>query len=401
MGKVINDPVHGFISIENKTILAIIDNPAFQRLRRIRQMGVADLVYPGAEHTRFLHSLGAFHLLKKAFHVLKEKGVKFTEEEYLSAQVAILLHDVGHFPYSHALENSVLLDVHHEDMSLAIMQKLNADFDNQFSVAIDIYKNRYPKTWIHQLVSSHIDVDRMDYLVRDSFFSGVAEGMVGLDRILQMIDVVNNQLVLEEKGIFSIDKFLIARRIMYSQVYTHKTVLGAEKLLLKILKRANEVYQKGSLEFLSSELEFFYQNKINKQEIGNPEVLRNFIALNDAIIDTHIHQWTKEKDPILSDLSKRLTMRHLLKSEEAKESSTFEIRKQEVALSMPWLEEKHLEYYCFIVHIDHSFYDTKDSSIPILRKDGSLTHLEDFEFSFTHRLAETKHSRDLIFYASS
>ncbi len=398
MGKVINDPVHGFISIDNTTLLGLIDSVPFQRLRRIRQMGVADMVYPGAEHTRFLHSLGVLHLIKKAFHVLRAKGVEYTQEEYLSAQVAILLHDVGHFPYSHALENSVLLDVHHEAMSLAIMEKLNSEFDNQFSLALDIFQGTYPKKWIHQLISSHIDVDRMDYLVRDSFFSGVAEGMVGLERILQMIDVVDNQLVLEEKGIFSIDKFLIARRIMYSQVYTHKTVLGAEKLLLNILKRAHEVYHKEGLSFITPSLEFFYKNTISSSELSKDIVLSHFLTLTDAVIDTHVQQWTQEKDFILSDLCRRLVTRKLFKS---KDGSTPALYKQEldrISNLLPQLSEQELDYYCFEVGLKHSFYDTQSASIPILRKDGSLVPLENFEYSFTHTFSETSHTRELLYY---
>ncbi len=398
MGKVINDPVHGFISIENETILSLIDSQAFQRLRRIRQMGVADYVYPGAEHTRFLHSLGAYHLIKQAFHVLRSKGVEYTEEEYLSAQVAILLHDVGHFPYSHALENSVLLDVHHESMSVAIIKQLNEEYDNQFALALDIYQDRYPKRWIHQLISGHIDVDRLDYLVRDSFFSGVAEGMVGLDRILQMIDVVDEQLVIEEKGIFSIDKFLIARRIMYSQVYTHKTVLGAEKLLLHILRRAREVYQRGELSFLTLDFEFFYSQSLGADALEQPEVLERFLSLTDAVVDVHVQQWMTERDPILSDLSTRLTQRKLYKSRDDTGGKIYERERARIAQQMPHLSESELDYYCFSVQLSHSFYDTRKGSIPILLKDRSLTPLEDFEFSFTHRLAESAHSRQLVYY---
>ncbi len=399
MGKVINDPVHGFISIENESLLSIIDSAPFQRLRRIRQMGVADYVYPGAEHTRFLHSLGAYHLIKKAFAVLRSKGVSYTEEEYLSAQVAILLHDVGHFPYSHALENSVLLDVHHESMSRAIMKQLNQEMDNRLSVAIDIFENRYPKAWIHQLISGHIDVDRMDYLVRDSFFSGVAEGMVGLDRLLQMIDVVEDQLVLEEKAIFSIDKFLIARRIMYSQVYTHKTVLGAEKLLHNILRRAQEVYHRGELQFITEDLDFFYLKKQSKQDLENPKLLQHFLRLNDAVIDLHVQHWTLEKDAVLSDLSRRLVSRQLLKCMDVENADIYTQTREEVAKRLPTISVEDLDYYCFSVDISQDFYDRKDGTIPILRKDGSLKRLEDFEFSFTHKLAESSHHRRLLYFA--
>ncbi len=361
-------------------------------------MGVADLVYPGAEHTRFLHSLGAFHLMKKALRTLKTKGVDITPEEALSAQIAILLHDVGHFPYSHALENSVIIDVHHEQMSIAIMQYLNEKFDNQCSIAIDMYLDRYPKKWIHQLISSHMDVDRLDYLVRDSFFSGVAEGMVGIDRILQMIDVVDDQLVIEEKGIFSIDKFLIARRIMYSQVYIHKTVQGAEKLLLNILKRAKEVYKKQTLNYISPELEYFYLKEPTEQNIQDSELLSNFIALTDAVIDAHVQQWTSSKDTILSDLCHRMIDRNLYKSIDIKDDRMVQEYREELWRKYPDLSEENLEYYCFETSTDTEFYKTAEKSIPILKKDGSIVKLEDLEYSFTSQLTGNKHKRKLLYF---
>ncbi len=398
MGKVINDPVHGFISVDDGTILQIIDSLAYQRLRRIRQMGVADLVYPGAEHTRFLHSLGAYHLMKKSLQILKNKGVVYTEEEYLSAQIAILLHDIGHFPYSHALENSTLIDVHHEKMSLAIMEQLNQQMDNQLSVAIDIYLDRYPKRWIHQLISSHIDVDRLDYLVRDSFFSGVAEGMVGLERILQMIDVVDDELVIEEKGIYSVDKFLIARRIMYSQVYVHKTVQGAEKMLLNILRRAKEIYPEGGLNYVSPDMEFFFARNLNEKDIHDPEVISRFVALTDAVIDMHVQQWAQSRDTILADLCTRMIHRRLYKSMDVTDPSTVADMQHRTMERVPFISSEELSYYCFEVTTDTSYYDSRNRSIPILMKDGRVVKLEDLDYSFTSKLSATHHSRRLLYY---
>ncbi len=399
MHKVINDPVHGFISIDNVSILGIVDHRFFQRLRHIKQMGIADVVYPGAEHSRFLHSLGAYHLMRKAISVLKNKGVAITAEEEISLQVAILLHDVGHFPFSHTLENSVIAHVSHEDFSVAIMRLINGEMNNTLATAIDIFLNKYPKKWMHQLVSSHVDVDRMDYLVRDSFFSGVAEGMVGLDRILQMIDVVDDQLVVEEKGIFSIDKFLIARRVMYSQVYTHKTVIGAEQLLLKILTRAKEKWQEGKLRFLLSELEYFFGTSLNKENLDEPETLEKFLELTDSLIWVHIHKWQNEEDSILSDLSKRLIDRRLFKSKDVNTNQVPEVKLNQLHKMHPGISREELSYYAFVVHTQNAFYKTQEYSIPILKKDGTIEDLSEIEYSFTSKLYNNIHERRLLFYA--
>ncbi|HQW46204.1 MAG TPA: HD domain-containing protein, partial [Chitinophagaceae bacterium] len=242
MRKIINDPVHGFITIDNDLIYSLISHPYFQRLRRIKQMALAYLVYPGAVHTRLHHALGAYHLMQKAIEELKQKGVDINDEEAQGAKIAILLHDIGHGPFSHALEHT-LVDVHHEELSLLIMEKLNEEYEGKLQVAIDIFTGKYPKTFLHQLVSSQLDVDRLDYLARDSFFTGVSEGVVGYERIIKMLTVHEGELVVEEKGIHSIEKFLISRRLMYWQVYLHKTVLSSELMLVNILKRAKTLSQ--------------------------------------------------------------------------------------------------------------------------------------------------------------
>lgn len=257
--KIINDPVYGFITIDHPLILQIISHPVYQRLRNIHQMAFAHLVYPGAVHSRLHHSLGAYHLMCMALGELKSKGVDITAEEELGAKVAILLHDVGHGPFSHALENELIKNVHHEAISLLLMQKLNTELNGQLTIAIQIFTDKHPKKFLHQLVSGQLDVDRMDYLNRDSFFTGVAEGVIGYDRIIKMLTVKDGNLLVEEKAIYSIEKFLVSRRLMYWQVYLHKTVLSAEMMLVKIIRRANELISKGEkVSAASDELDFFF-----------------------------------------------------------------------------------------------------------------------------------------------
>src|SRR6187431_437499 len=259
--KIINDPVYGFITIDHPLILDIIAHPYYQRLRRIYQMAFAHLVYPGAVHSRLHHSLGAYHLMCNALSELKSKGVEITQQEELGARVAILLHDVGHGPYSHTLEKELINDVHHEAISLLIMQVLNKEFDGQLQTAIEIFTNSYPKKFLYQLIAGQVDVDRMDYLTRDSFFSGVSEGVIGYDRIIKMLTVKDGELMVEEKAIYSIEKFLVSRRLMYSQVYLHKTVLSAEMMLVKIIRRAKELIASGqTVKAATTELDFFLQH---------------------------------------------------------------------------------------------------------------------------------------------
>lgn len=312
--KIINDPVYGFISIEHTLIFDLIGHPYFQRLRNIKQLGLTDLVYPGAVHNRFTHALGATHLMGKAIKALRLKNVNISDEEFEAACIAVLLHDVGHGPYSHALEYSLFDEVDHEYLSLEIMKKLNKKFDFKLDMAIEIFSNNYPKHFLNQLVSSQLDVDRLDYLKRDSFYSGVSEGVVGIDRIIKMFDVVNDRLVIEEKGIYSIEKFIVARRLMYWQVYLHKTVLGAEYLLVNILKRARELAEADVKLFASPVLKLFLCNRLSIESLkNNDEFLEAFLQLDDADIYGAIKVWMHHSDPILSYLCSALVERKLFR----------------------------------------------------------------------------------------
>ena len=293
--KIINDPVYGFITIDHPLILQIISHPIYQRLRNIHQMAFAHLVYPGAVHSRLHHSLGAYHLMCSALNELKNKGTEITAQEELGAKVAILLHDIGHGPYSHALENELIKDVYHEAISILIMQRLNEELNGQLQTAIDIFTNAYPKRFLHQLISGQLDVDRMDYLIRDSFFTGVAEGVIAYDRILKMLVVINGDLMVEEKGIYSVEKFLVSRRLMYWQVYLHKTVLSAEMMLVNIIRRAKELIAKGEkLTVASDALNFFLQRQNENSPIE--EHLDIFCQLDDHDVMATIKIWSHYSD---------------------------------------------------------------------------------------------------------
>lgn len=309
--KVINDPVHGFISISDKLIFNIIEHPYFQRLKRIKQLGLTYLVYPGAHHTRFHHALGAYHLMKKAINVLQNKGVKITKEEALAAQLAILLHDIGHGPFSHTLEHTLIKNVSHEAISLLYMQKLNEEFNGQLALAIKIFTNQYHKKFLYQLVSGQLDVDRLDYLTRDSYFTGVSEGVINYNRIIDMMDVVDNELVVEEKGIYSVEKFLISRRIMYWQVYLHKTVISAEQMLVKVVQRAQELAKKGTDVSTRTMMDFFLNENTQNKDIDS--FLLNFSKLDDIDVMASLKVWSNHNDKILSFLSNSLLNRKLFK----------------------------------------------------------------------------------------
>src|ERR1043165_5840461 len=312
LSKIINDPVYGFITVDHPLILDIIAHPFYQRLRRIHQMAFAHLVYPGAVHSRLLHSLGAFHFIGCAVSEVKNKGVHITDEEEVAAKIAILLHDVGHGPYSHALENELIKNVSHENISLIIMQILNDKYQGRLKTAIDIFNDKYHKAFLHQLVSGQLDVDRMDYLSRDSFFTGVAEGVIGYDRIIKMLVVKNDMLMVEEKGIYSIEKFLVARRLMYWQVYLHKAVISAEEMLVKIIRRAKELIEKGEkVNAASNSFDFFLQQK------NGPEVIKKhletFCLLDDHDVMCTIKNWIHHPDKTLSLLARFLVERKLFK----------------------------------------------------------------------------------------
>ncbi|HMG15054.1 MAG TPA: HD domain-containing protein [Saprospiraceae bacterium] len=315
--KIFNDPVYGFITVPDNILMKIIDHPYFQRLRRIKQLGMTHYVYPGALHTRFHHALGALHLMQQAIEVLKMKEVDITDEESLAVQIAILLHDIGHGPFSHALEY-VLIDVNHEKISGLFLEELNREFAGQLDVAIDIFYNRYPKAFLHQLISGQLDMDRMDYLNRDSFFTGVSEGIIGYDRIIKMLNVVNDELVVEEKGIYSIEKFLVSRRLMYWQVYLHKTVLAAEQMLIAAVKRAKELMINGEEDKVPKEIRPIFKEMIaySQNYLDDKKAfLDTFSTWDDSDIAFALKKFTASDDFILNYLSTGLVNRKLFKLE--------------------------------------------------------------------------------------
>ena len=310
--KIFNDPIYGFITIPNTLIYDLIQHPYFQRLRRISQMGLSYLVYPGAHHTRFHHALGCMHIMQKAVQTLRFKGILISDEEENALYIAILLHDIGHGPFSHAMEHSIVEDIHHEEISLLFMNALNIEFEGKLSLAIQIFKGEYHRKFMLQLISSQLDMDRMDYLKRDSFYSGVAEGNINSDRLIQMMNVQDDVLVIEEKGIFSVEKFLVARRLMYWQAYLHKTSVVAELTLTKILKRAKELSQKGIQLPCSEPLSYFLNHKISNSDFDE-NALKTFALLDDFDVMGAIKAWQFNDDFVLSSLSKMIINRDLLK----------------------------------------------------------------------------------------
>ncbi|ANI89541.1 phosphohydrolase [Arachidicoccus ginsenosidimutans] len=383
--KIINDPVHGFITINHPLLFRIIDHPYFQRLRRIRQMAMASFVYPGAVHTRLHHALGAYHLMCCAVNELKDKGIEISAEEELAVKCAILLHDIGHGPFSHALEHILVKGVHHEQLSLQIMQMLNKEFDGELQLAIDIFTNNYHKPFLHQLISGQLDMDRMDYLSRDSFFTGVSEGVIGYDRILKMLSVHDNQLVVEEKGLYSVEKFLLARRQMYWQVYLHKTVLGAEKLLVNILKRAKEIFSLNDKDIiLHSPLDYFFTEFDGNI---NDDVLKLFCLLDDVDIEFAIKKWSKHHDKVLSTLSKNVLNRNLLKCKLESEpfANDFVEMQMQKAGQRYSLSEDEVKYFVFTGETTNTIYSVGDENILMLMKDGSLKEISALENSLIHQ----------------
>lgn len=379
--KIINDPVYGFITINHPLIFKIIAHPSYQRLRRIHQMALAYLVYPGAVHTRLHHSLGAYHLMCNALNELKDKGTLITAEEEVAAKAAILLHDIGHGPFSHALENKLMQGVHHESLSLAIMKQMNEELNGELSMAIDIFTNKYSKRFLHQLVSGQLDVDRMDYLTRDSFFTGVSEGVIGYDRILKMLVVHNDELMVEEKGIYSIEKFLVSRRLMYWQVYLHKTVMAAEKMMVQIIKRVRFLaqYHPNKLKTATA-IDFFL---FEFGGVIDQEVLNKFCILDDVDFSAAVKTWANNEDIILQTLCKRLLNRQLLKvhiqtmpfDESFIESKTIEAQ-QKLNIS-----KEEAGYFVFTDEIVNTMYKPDEEQIKILFKNGAVKNISAIEDS--------------------
>lgn len=379
--KIINDPVHGFITLSSELLYDLIQHPYFQRLRRIKQLGLAEFVYPGATHTRFHHALGAMHLMELTLGVLRQKGVEISQEEFEAAQVAILLHDIGHGPMSHALEYALLQNVHHEELSMLIMERLNQEFDGKLTLAIEIFKDLYPRHFLHQLVSSQLDMDRMDYLQRDSFFTGVHEGTVGADRIIKMLAVKNDNLVVEEKAIYSLENFLTTRRLMYWQVYLHKTNVSAEQMLVCALRRARDILAKGKdLEVSNPFLKILLSQNIGLEDFmgrQDTDYLQSFTQLDDHDIWASLKSWADSKDYILSILSRNLLNRKLFKVNIGIEKPTEESKQQitQHILSALDLKAKYLPYFYVEGTIRNEAYWKKGESINVLMKNGEVLDL--------------------------
>ena len=373
--KIINDPVYGFISISNELILDIIDHQYFQRLRRIRQLGLSEYVYPGANHTRFHHAIGAMHLMGEALKSLIDKKIEISEEEINASKIAILLHDIGHGPFSHALEKSILNGVHHETISLAVMKKLNIEFEDQLKLAISIFTGNYHKKFLHQLVSSQLDIDRMDYLQRDCYFTGVSEGTIGADRIIKMIDVVNNELVVEEKGIYSIENFLNTRRLMYWQVYLHKTAIGAEQTLIQLFKRAKKLIADNKLTDTPVSLYKLMTSNYNELDLSkNTSVLELFLTVDDYDVWQAIKTWANNPDKILSFLCKNLLNRTLPKvilSNEPIDGNFIASIKTDLKLNGN-LSDEEISFIVSKGSISNAAYVSKGQSINIKTKKGTI-----------------------------
>lgn len=373
--KIFNDPVYGFISIPQEIIFDVIEHPFMQRLRRIKQLGLTDLVYPGALHTRYHHVLGAMHLMSKAIATIRRKGHTISETEEQAALLAILLHDIGHGPFSHALEHDIVSGVSHEEISIFFIERLSKEFNGELDLALEIFKNTYPKEFLHQLVSSQLDMDRMDYLNRDSFYTGVNEGKIGSDRIIEMMNVVNGKLVLEEKGIYSIEKFIVARRLMYWQVYLHKTVVAAEYMLIQALRRAKELKQKGTALFASPALNYFLENNVSAEDFkSDPKVLERFALLDDYDILGAIKVWQSESDKVLSELSKRIIERRLFKIEVSK--TPFSVEKitairAEIVKNLN-LSEQEAEHFIITNKLTNNAYNFKRENINLVMKSGEI-----------------------------
>ncbi|MEN9919964.1 MAG: hypothetical protein RL662_2400 [Bacteroidota bacterium] len=399
--RIINDPVFGFIVIPNDFIANIIDHPYFQRLRRIKQLGMASFAFPGAQHTRFLHSLGAMYLMNQALLGLRSKGTEITDQEINAALVCILLHDVGHGPFSHVLEHTITNGVQHEYISLQLMCKLNEELNGQLDICISIFKNEYPKTFLHQLVSGQLDVDRLDYLRRDCFFTGVSEGDIGSERIIKLLDVRNNNLVVESKGIYSIENFLLSRRLMYWQVYHHKTAISAENVLVNTLRRAKYLICNSIDLFAPPSLLYFLQNDITAGNFDD-EALQHFINLDDSDIYTTLKVWRQSSDRILALLSQSYLDRNLFKIELLSEPVS-EDRKQSYVRE--YMASLHLSadeslYLISAGSITTNLYNQADRSIEILYKNGEIKNIADVSDLLNIQLLSKKAEKYYFSYLS-
>lgn len=375
--KIINDPVGGFIRVSEKIHIDLIDHPYFQRLRRIKQLGLTNLVYPGAQHTRFQHALGAFQLMNETIENLRNKDIPISADESKALLIAILLHDIGHGPFSHALEESIVESTDHEDISVFLMKSLNKKFHGELEQGIQLFQDEYDRPFFHELISSQLDVDRLDYLRRDSFYTGVSEGSIGSDRIIRMMNVRNDNLVIEQKGIYSIENFLIARRLMYWQVYLHKTVISAEQLMVKILARAKELSRRRIKLSASPSLAFFLENEINKDDFNDDIILDRFAELDDSDIIQSVKLWTRSDDLVLSLLCNNLLNRKLFKIEfyndKVGEQKMEDLKEHIVTKYKVCLED--CKYFVFSDSVTNYFYDVSGTKINILLNDETIVDI--------------------------
>ncbi|WP_214073090.1 HD domain-containing protein [Mucilaginibacter sp. dw_454] len=375
--KIINDPVYGFISIPTELVFDLIEHPYFQRLRYIKQLGMTHLVYPGALHTRFHHALGAMHLMKMTIETLRAKDHEITTEEEEAVTIAILLHDIGHGPFSHALEHTIVKGVSHEDISILLMNKLNEEFGGQLTTAISIFKGTYHKKFLHELVSSQLDMDRLDYLNRDSFFTGVSEGVVSYDRIIKMLNVRNDHIVIEEKGIYSVEKFIIARRLMYWQVYLHKTVIAAEQLLVKILERARQLVLNGEKLFATPSLGHFLSRTLTREEFIKDGHLEIFTHLDDTDILSAVKVWASSNDFVLAMLCNNFVHRKLFQVEITNKPADGKVVEElgKKAMAKYGITADKIGYFVFTDSIKNNAYRAGNGNIGVLMKDGSVNDI--------------------------
>ena len=404
--KIINDPVYGFISIPGDFVFDIIEHPWFQRLRNIKQLGLTSFVYPGANHSRFQHALGALHLMEMAISTLRGKDIVISDEEEEATYLAILLHDIGHGPFSHALENSIIAGITHEDLSLLLLRQLNGQYAGRLELAIEIFLGKYHRKFLHELISGQMDMDRLDYLRRDSFFTGVIEGSVGSERIIRMLNVADEHLVVDEKGIYSLEKFLIARRLMYWQVYMHKTVLSSESLLVKVLKRARELSAAGIDMYSTPALKFFLKNSIEKPDLWRDGmftpglVAANFVRLDDTDIMVSAKYWADHSDRILSDLAGRLIRRDLLAIELQNDpfpDERLEILKK-MAGDLMKISPEHIDYYVFAGTISNLAYTPDAPEVQILLKNRKTDVISSVSDMFDQRFISERVTKYFICY---
>lgn len=391
--KIINDPVYGFVSVPGDFVFDIIEHPWFQRLRNIKQLGLTSFVYPGATHTRFQHALGALYLMDQAIQTLRAKNVKISAEEEEATFIAILLHDSGHGPFSHALENSIISGISHEELSLLLMGKLNETFNGKLTLAIEIFKGKYKRKFLHELISGQVDMDRLDYLGRDSFFTGVIEGSVGYDRIIRMLNVVDDRLVIDEKGIYSLENFIIARRLMYWQVYMHKTVLSSESLLVNLLKRAKELASNGEDIYATPALRFFLYNEIGPSDLGNNgvftpgQIAANFTRLDDNDILVSAKYWADHSDTVLSNLARRLMERDLfaieLQNEPFPEKRIADLKK--LTGDLLKINPELTKYFVYTGNVSNLAYAPDAPDVKILSKSGLISDISSVSDMFDHR----------------